>query len=323
MLARIWSLRKSWSTGEWKDAGKSTTLMHLVAGAPIWSVESVKEGKGSRFDVSDSVGQCRVGSHDRRDEEETWGLNAETESSAFWELSFETRAVVDSGSIKKQGMDEIALSGQRFKRIPHPYIGQSTDLESLLNGNGDPFPHFKELLQSYRAEWVKDEFKYGHYEAVPPPALEHQIFEGPDTDIQTEFRLSNVRLGRNGDVTDDEDPQTPRRLSRRFSVRSSGRFSMRSTTSDAPEALHTNISKHYGVAPLPPYEPVYNWRATRASVLGQRTSELPSAISSRPDLSNPCTVPCVSIIERSGRNYQKIFTSDVYHQSSKMRVVIV
>lgn len=54
-----------------------------------------------------------------------------------------------------------------------------------LNGNGDPFPHFKELLQSYRAEWVKDEFKYGHYEAVPPPALEHQIFEGPDTDIQT------------------------------------------------------------------------------------------------------------------------------------------
>ncbi|XP_024369391.1 guanine nucleotide exchange factor SPIKE 1 isoform X5 [Physcomitrium patens] len=291
--------------------------MHLVAGAPIWSVESVKEGKGSRFDVSDSVGQCRVGSHDRRDEEETWGLNAETESSAFWELSFETRAVVDSGSIKKQGMDEIALSGQRFKRIPHPYIGQSTDLESLLNGNGDPFPHFKELLQSYRAEWVKDEFKYGHYEAVPPPALEHQIFEGPDTDIQTEFRLSNVRLGRNGDVTDDEDPQTPRRLSRRFSVRSSGRFSMRSTTSDAPEALHTNISKHYGVAPLPPYEPVYNWRATRASVLGQRTSELPSAISSS---GLKVSVKVVSLNVQAGLVEPMYGTLCLYHREKREKL---
>lgn len=89
-------------------------------------MESVKEGKGSRFDVSDSVGQCRVGSHDRRDEEETWGLNAETESSAFWELSFETRAVVDSGSIKKvttyrkfirTGVDHLNLTVARGGRL--------------------------------------------------------------------------------------------------------------------------------------------------------------------------------------------------------------
>lgn len=54
-----------------------------------------------------------------------------------------------------------------------------------LNGNVDSWPHLKELLQSYKAEWVKDEFKYGHYDSVPTPTFEHQIFEGPDTDAET------------------------------------------------------------------------------------------------------------------------------------------
>ena len=32
--------------------------------------------------------------------------------------------------------------------------------------------------------------------------------------------------------------------------------------------------QHYGGAPLPPYEPVFNWRAARVSVFGQRITEL-------------------------------------------------
>lgn len=59
------------------------------------------ERKGSSVEVSDSVGQCRVGSHDRGDEEEKWGPNGEKESFSYWELSFETKTVVDSGAIKK------------------------------------------------------------------------------------------------------------------------------------------------------------------------------------------------------------------------------
>lgn len=51
--------------------------------------------------MSDTVGQCRVDSHDWGDEEETWGPNGEKGSSAYWELIFETRAVDDSGAIKK------------------------------------------------------------------------------------------------------------------------------------------------------------------------------------------------------------------------------
>jgi len=51
--------------------------------------------------VSDSVGQCRIGSYDRGDDEETWGPNGEKESSSYWELSFQIRTVVDSGAIKK------------------------------------------------------------------------------------------------------------------------------------------------------------------------------------------------------------------------------
>lgn len=53
------------------------------------------------------------------------------------------------------------------------------------NGNLEPWPHLKELLLSYTAEWVKDELKYGRYESVPPPTFENQIFEGPDTDVET------------------------------------------------------------------------------------------------------------------------------------------
>lgn len=34
--------------------------------------------------------------------------------------------------------------------------------------------------------------------------------------------------------------------------------------------------QHYGGAPLPPYEPVFNWRAARVSVFGQRLTELPT-----------------------------------------------
>lgn len=54
----------------------------------------------------------------------------------------------------------------------------------------DAWPHLKELLQSYKADWVKDEGKYGHYDSVPPPSFENQIFEGPDTDIETGQPLS-------------------------------------------------------------------------------------------------------------------------------------
>lgn len=49
----------------------------------------------------------------------------------------------------------------------------------------EQWPHLKELVQCYTADWVKDENKYGHYEAVGPVSFENQIYEGPDTDIET------------------------------------------------------------------------------------------------------------------------------------------
>ena len=32
---------------------------------------------------------------------------------------------------------------------------------------------------------MKDDCKYGRYESVAPPSFQNQIFEGPDTDIET------------------------------------------------------------------------------------------------------------------------------------------
>lgn len=49
----------------------------------------------------------------------------------------------------------------------------------------EQWPHLNELVQCYRTDWVKDESKYGHYESIGPLSFQNQIFEGPDTDIET------------------------------------------------------------------------------------------------------------------------------------------
>jgi len=73
----------------------------------------------------------------------------------------------------------------------HNDDGVNTGEFMQLNRNVDAWPHLKELLQSYRADWVKDEFKYGHYDSLPAPVFEHQIFEGPDTDVETGLYCEN------------------------------------------------------------------------------------------------------------------------------------
>lgn len=54
-----------------------------------------------------------------------------------------------------------------------------------LDENLEQWPHLSELVQCYRTDWVKDDNKYGHYESIGPISFQNQIFEGPDTDIET------------------------------------------------------------------------------------------------------------------------------------------
>ena len=49
----------------------------------------------------------------------------------------------------------------------------------------EQWPHLNELVQCYKTDWIKDENKYGHYESVGNVSFQNQIFEGPDTDIET------------------------------------------------------------------------------------------------------------------------------------------
>ncbi|KAH9737465.1 Guanine nucleotide exchange factor SPIKE 1 [Citrus sinensis] len=125
--------------------------------------------------------------------------------------------------------------------------------ESQIDENLEQWPHLNELVQCYRADWVKDENKYGHYESVSPPSFQNQIFEGPDTDIETETRLANARRGKGEDATDDDAPST------------SGR-----QYTDA-----TDVSKHFGISSLPAYEPAFDWENERSLTFGQRLSETP------------------------------------------------
>lgn len=51
--------------------------------------------------------------------------------------------------------------------------------------NLEQWPHLNELVHCYTTDWVKDENKYGHYDSVGTPSFHNQIYEGPDTDIET------------------------------------------------------------------------------------------------------------------------------------------
>ncbi|KAK2651267.1 hypothetical protein Ddye_018756 [Dipteronia dyeriana] len=144
--------------------------------------------------------------------------------------------------------------GHRFRRIPRQSSTQLR-LEPLLDENLEQWPHLNEIVQCYRADWVKDENKYGHYESVSPPSFQTQIFEGPDTDIETETRLASARRGKAEDATDDDTPST------------SGR--------QHTDAL--DVSKHFGQSPLPAYEPAFDWENERSMIFGQRIPETPMA----------------------------------------------
>nr|XP_024395928.1 guanine nucleotide exchange factor SPIKE 1-like isoform X2 [Physcomitrium patens] len=156
----------------------------------------------------------------------------------------------------RMGMSENGLNGPHFKRVVRRSSSQSLDIDPLLSGNLDSYPHLKELLQSYKAEWVKDDNKYGRYDAVLPPVFESQVFESPDTDVETELRLAT-----RGRYVDEEEVSTSGRLS---------------SESD-PDAVYAK--KHYGGPPLPCYYPVFNWHAERSAIFGQRTPELPPSLS--------------------------------------------
>ncbi|KAH9295018.1 hypothetical protein KI387_038606 [Taxus chinensis] len=135
-----------------------------------------------------------------------------------------------------------------------------------MSENLEQWPHLNELVQCYKADWVKDENKYGHYESIPSISFQSQIFEGPDTDIETELRLANIRQGRNGDATDDDDPST------------SGRHS--SDTSSSEGTFPRTFQKHFGASPLPAYEPVFDWENERSLIFGQRTPDVPPTLCS-------------------------------------------
>ncbi|KAH7554307.1 hypothetical protein JRO89_XS12G0160400 [Xanthoceras sorbifolium] len=97
--------------------------------------------------------------------------------------------------------------GQRFRRIPRQSFAH-LKLDPLLDENLEQWPHLNELVQCYRTDSIKDENKYGHYESISPPSFHTQIFEGPDTDIETETCLASARRGKAEDATDDNMPST-------------------------------------------------------------------------------------------------------------------
>ncbi|KAF5477312.1 hypothetical protein F2P56_003961 [Juglans regia] len=120
----------------------------------------------------------------------------------------------------------------------------------------EQWPHLSELVLCYTTDWVKDENKYGHYDSIGLVSFENQIYEGPDTDIETEMRLASARRTKTEDTTDDDIPST------------SGRQFAEVTSVES-------VPKHFGASPLPAYEPAFDWENERLMTFGQRISEAP------------------------------------------------
>lgn len=155
-------------------------------------------------------------------------------------------------------MENSSSNGNRFQRIPHRSFAANLNLNPLLDENLEQWPHLNELVQCYRTDWVKDENKYGRYDSIGPISFQNQIFEGPDTDIETEMHLANARQTKIDDASDDDIPST------------SGR---QFTDATIPESLRSKVSKHLGESPLPAYEPVFDWENERSMIFGQRIPE--------------------------------------------------
>ncbi|ONL97599.1 Guanine nucleotide exchange factor SPIKE 1 [Zea mays] len=154
-----------------------------------------------------------------------------------------------------------AGEGQRFKRIPRQAWSGNLELGPLLNESLDHWPHLNELVQCYKADFVKDDCKYGHYESVASPSFQNQIFEGPDTDIETELQLCNARHSKSEDATEDDTPST------------SGRQIYETESSGSSSKVHCSLS------PLPAYEAAFDWENERSLIFGQRVPESIPAIS--------------------------------------------
>ncbi|KAM0848124.1 hypothetical protein ACQ4PT_054594 [Festuca glaucescens] len=150
-----------------------------------------------------------------------------------------------------------AGKGQRFRRVPRQYRGgRNLELDPLLNENLEQWPHLNELVQCYKADVVKDDGKYGHYESVAPPSFQNQIFEGPDTDMETELQLCNARQPKPEESIEDDMPST-----------SSGRQTY------GAEPFASSSKKHCTLSPLPAYEPAFDWDNERSLIFGQRVPE--------------------------------------------------
>ncbi|XP_031497392.1 guanine nucleotide exchange factor SPIKE 1-like isoform X5 [Nymphaea colorata] len=92
---------------------------------------------------------------------------------------------------EKEGMEELA---QRFRRLPRQLLTANLELDPSLNENLEQWPHLNELTHCYKADWVKDNSKYGHYETVGNTSFQNQVFEGPDTDIGTGMMMQLMMI---------------------------------------------------------------------------------------------------------------------------------
>ncbi|KAL3613670.1 MAP kinase Spk1 [Castilleja foliolosa] len=151
-------------------------------------------------------------------------------------------------------MENGLASLPRFRRIPRQSFSNCFQMDPLLDENLEQWPHLNELVHSYGGDWVKDEIKYGQYESVGPITFHNQIFEGPDTDMETETDLANARRTKLQDSTEEEIAST-----------SGGHFSG-SNLCESETSKHS----HFGESPLPAYEPIFDWDNERSTIFGHR-----------------------------------------------------
>ncbi|GBG76568.1 hypothetical protein CBR_g22316 [Chara braunii] len=167
------------------------------------------------------------------------------------------------------------MSFSKLKRLNRSkFISPGPDVDPAFSGNLDSWPHIKELIHTYKTDWIYPEFKYGHFYPIPPPEFEPQIFEQEDSNLEAELNLSQISLTKQDSL--------------RFSHANghdlpSGKHGVTSADANGAEEVEKKCIekpkfnfKHLGGSPLSAYDPVFNWDMERATVAGQRVRVPPN-----------------------------------------------
>eukprot|EP00850_Spirogloea_muscicola_P006481 SM000030S11490 [mRNA] locus=s30:801352:813323:- [translate_table: standard] len=233
------------------------------------------------------------------------------------------------------------MSLLRLQRLPRPgaAAGCAADVDPLLHGNLEAWPHLLELVQCYKGDLIHVDNKYGHYESVPAPPLEPQVFEsqGPEHGCSPSAIPALAvaesplppRAPHSPAASQNFSPQTPGSLPPLPKIiiqpdtNGHAHFLGLAIEPKTPEDITVDREKdsghqeHLGYSPMVTYDPIFSWEHERSVFQGNRAP-------GPPNVTTPCgmkfSVRVLSLTIQAGLVEPIYGTICLYHNNRKEKL---